>query len=316
MTDKHKLLLLALLSVIAAGLFISIGLTADNYAYFLSRRVPKVLAIVLAGVAIGQSSLVFQTITGNRILTPSVMGFDNLYLLTQVLVVVVFGGLSSVAMNAYLNFSLSVGVMLMFSAALFAFYFRSAQRNLMSLLLLGVILGQLFSNIGAFFTMLLDPNDFTSIQAKMFASFNNIKMELVYLCAPFLLVLSALLYRLHRTLDVFWLDRDNAISLGVDVKAVTLQTLLLSAGLIAIATALIGPIMFFGLLVTNLTREFIASYQHKVLLTGCGLLSMASLLIGQWVIENVFDFSTTLSVVINFIGGIYFLSMLLRNKVV
>ncbi len=316
MADNHKLLILALISLVVAGLFIGVGLTADNYQYFLSRRVPKVLAIVLAGVAIGQSSLVFQTITGNRILTPSVMGFDNLYMLTQVLVVVVFGSLSSFALNAYLNFSLSVAVMMAFSAGLFAFYFRTQQRNLMSLLLLGVILGQLFSNIGAFFTMLLDPNDFTTIQSKMFASFNNIKMDLVYLCAPFLVLLSALLYRMHRTLDVFWLDQDNAISLGVDVKAVTFKTLLLSAGLIAISTALIGPIMFFGLLVTNLTREFITSYRHKVLLTGCGLLSIASLLTGQWIIENLFGFSTTLSVVINFIGGIYFLSMLLRNKVV
>ncbi len=83
-----------------------------------------------------------------------------------------------------------------------------------------------------------------------------------------------------------------------------------------LAVKMNGPIMFFGLLVTNLTREFITSYRHKVLLTGCGLLSIASLLTGQWIIENLFGFSTTLSVVINFIGGIYFLSMLLRNKVV
>ncbi len=316
MADRNKLLILAVVSIVVAALFIGVGLTADNYQYFLSRRVPKVLAIVLAGVAIGQSSLVFQTITGNRILTPSVMGFDSLYMLTQVIVVVLFGGLSSFTLNAYLNFSVSVVVMMLFSTALFAFYFRSQKRNLMSLLLLGVILGQLFSNIGSFFTMLLDPNDFTAIQSKMFASFNNIKVGLVYFCTPILLVLSVLLYRMHRTLDVFWLDQDNAISLGVDVRSMTLKTLLLSAGLIAISTALIGPIMFFGLLVTNLTREFIANYRHKVLLTAVSLLSIASLLTGQWVIENIFEFSTTLSVVINFIGGIYFLSMLLRNKVV
>lgn len=316
MRDRTKLTALALIVVVLSTLFIAIGLTIDNYQYFLSRRIPKVLAMVVAGIAIGQSALAFQTITHNRILTPSIMGFDSLYMFTQVLIVVIFGGMSSLVLNAYFNFSLSVVVMLGFSLLLFTFYFKGNNHNLMVLLLLGVILGQLFSSISSFFTMLMDPNDFASIQSNMFASFNNIKVELVYYCAPLLLVVSVGLYRLNRVLDVFWLDKDNAISLGVDVKRVTMQVLILSATLIAISTALIGPIMFFGLLVTNLAREMFNSYQHKVLICGVSLLSIALLLGGQWIVENLFDFSTTISVVINFIGGIYFLSMLLRNKIV
>lgn len=316
MQDRVKLIGLAVIAVVFAGLFIGLGLNADNYQYFLSRRVPKVLAMILAGVAIGQSALAFQTITNNRILTPSIMGFDALYMFTQTVVVVMFGGLSSYVLNDYLNFALSVSVMLGFSVLLFSFYFKGSKQNLMMLLLLGVILGQLFGSISSFLTMLLDPNDFAALQDSMFASFNNIKVELVYLCTPLLMVISVLLYRLNRVLDVFWLDKDNATSLGIDVKRVTMQVLMLSACLIAISTALIGPIMFFGLLVTNLAREMLRSYQHRVLLLGVSLLSVASLLAGQWIVENLFGFSTTLSVVINFIGGIYFLSMLLRNKIV
>ncbi|KLN66446.1 MULTISPECIES: iron chelate uptake ABC transporter permease subunit VctG [Vibrio] len=316
MLDRTKLIGLAVIAIAFCFLFIGIGLNADNYQYFLSRRVPKVLAMVIAGIAIGQSSLVFQTITHNRILTPSIMGFDSLYMFTQVLVVVIFGGMSSLALNAYFNFSVSIVVMLAFSILLFGFYFRSEHQNLMVLLLLGVILGQLFGSISSFFVMLMDPNDFASVQANMFASFNNVKVELVYYCAPILIVISIVLYRLHRVLDVFWLDKDNATSLGIDVQKITLQVLVLSAALIAISTALIGPIMFFGLLVTNLTRELFKSYQHQVLLIGVSLISVASLLSSQWIVENVFGFSTTISVVINFVGGIYFLTMLLRNKIV
>ncbi|WP_260260323.1 iron chelate uptake ABC transporter permease subunit VctG [Vibrio intestinalis] len=316
MQDRTKLVLLAVVALVFAGLFIGLGLNADNYQYFLSRRVPKVMAMILAGIAIGQSALAFQTITNNRILTPSIMGFDSLYMFTQVVVVVAFGSMSSYVLNDYVNFSLSVSVMLGFSVLLFSFYFGSKQKNLMALLLLGVILGQLFGSVSSFLTMLMDPNDFAALQSNLFASFNNIKVELVYLCTPLLAIISLLLFRLNRVLDVFWLDKDNATSLGIDVKRVTLQVLILSACLIAISTALIGPIMFFGLLVTNLAREMLKSYQHRVLLLGVSLLSVASLLSGQWVVENVFGFSTTLSVVINFIGGIYFLSMLLRNKIV
>lgn len=315
MQDKYKLIGLLAIALVFATLFIAIGLNADNYQYFLSRRVPKVLAMVLAGTAIALSSMAFQTITNNRILTPSIMGFDALYLFTQVLVVATFGGMSAYALNAYLNFGLSVAMMLGFSLVLFWFYFQKQQRNLIALLLLGVILGQLFSNISSFFIMLMDPNDFASVQANMFASFNNVKVDLVYLCMPILVVVSGLLYRMHRTLDVFWLDKDNAVSLGVDVEGTTKRVLMLSAILIAVSTVLVGPIMFFGLLVTNLTREFFNAFQHRVLLVGCSMLSVAALLSGQWIVENLFAFSTTLSVVINFIGGVYFLSMLIRNKI-
>ncbi|KKD61176.1 ABC transporter permease [Grimontia sp. AD028] len=316
MSDTKKMWAMAMTALVFAALFICIGLTATNYGYFLSRRVPKVLAMVLAGIAVAQSSLVFQTITHNRILTPSIMGFDSLYVLTQTLLVAVFGGFSFFLINTYINFAIAVSVMVGFSLLLFGFYFGKEGRNLIVLLLIGLILGQVFSSTASFFTMLMDPNEFLVVQSKMFASFNNIKIELVYLCLPLLLVASFLLYRMHRTLDVFWLDKDNAISLGVDVQKTTRKALILSAVLIAMSTALIGPVMFFGLLVTNLTRELFRSYEHRILLVGCSLMSICTLLVGQWVVENLFKFDTTLSVVVNFAGGLYFLWMLLKNRVV
>ncbi len=271
---------------------------------------------MLAGVAIAQSSLVFQTITHNRILTPSIMGFDALYVLTQILIVLIFGGLSTLVLNLYVNFAIAVIVMVSFSLLLFGFYFSKGSKNLITLLLVGLIFGQLFSNAASFFSLLMDPNTYAIVQSKLYASFNNVKVNLVYFSAPALMFACWLLFRMHRTLDVFWLDQDNAKSLGVDVPKVTRNVFIISAVLIAISTALVGPIMFFGLLVTNLSREMFRSYQHKTLLVGCSFLSISSLLAGQWIIENVFSFETTLSVVINFIGGAYFLYLLLKNKVV
>jgi iron complex transport system permease protein len=315
-SDKSKILLMTFFVLLFVGMFIGIGLNADNYEYFLSRRIPKVLAMVIAGVAVAQSSLVFQTITHNRILTPSIMGFDALYLLTQVAVVSIFGGFSAYAINEYVNFSITSSIMVVFSSILFGYYFASKDRNLMTLLLIGLVLGQIFTNIASFISMLMDPNEYALVQANMFASFNNINVDLVYLCLPLLLIISVVLFRLNRVLDIFWLDQDNAVSLGVDVKKITLIVMLLSASLIAISTALVGPIMFFGLLVTNVIREMMGSYRHHTLLVAVSLLAVCMLLLGQWMIEKIFHFETTLSVIINFIGGMYFLSMLYRNKVV
>lgn len=317
MSDAMKLTGLAAITVLFTFLFIGVGLDASNYEYFLSRRVPKVLAMIIASIAIAQSSLVFQTITHNRILTPSIMGFDALYLLTQVLVVVIFGGFSVLLLNPFINFALSVSIMVGFSLLLFGFYFarNDGKSNVITLLLLGVIFGQLFDNVSSFFMMLVDPNDFLTIQASMFASFNNVNQELVYLCVIPLLIVSALLFKLAPVLDVCWLDNDNAISLGIDTRRITKQVLILVAIMISLSTALVGPVMFFGLLVANLTKEFFSTYRHKTLLIASSLMAMSMLLSGQWIIENVFSFSTTLSVVINFVGGLYFLSLLVRQKI-
>jgi iron complex transport system permease protein len=90
--------------------------------------------------------------------------------------------------------------------------------------------------------------------------------------------------------------------------------LVLSAVLIAIATALVGPITFFGLIVANLSYQFFTSYKHSVLLTGSIVISVVALVGGQWVVERIFTFNTTLSVIINFIGGVYFIYLLLKES--
>ncbi|MGO1298961.1 MAG: iron chelate uptake ABC transporter family permease subunit, partial [Vibrio sp.] len=228
MQDRTKLFILVMISVVVTVLFIGMGLNADNYLYFLSRRIPKVLAMILAGICIAQSSMAFQTITSNRILTPSIMGFDSLYLLTQVLVIVVLGSASYFTLNAYANFALSTGVMVGFSSLLFWLYFRGERPNLIVLLLVGIIIGSVLGNIASFLTMLMSPNDFAALQSMMFASFNNVKTSLVYWSTPLMLFISWRLLGHHRSLDVFWLDQDNATSLGVDVPRITRNVLLLS----------------------------------------------------------------------------------------
>lgn len=124
MRDSIKVIVLAAIAVLICAVFIGKGLTPDNYQFFLSRRVPKVLAIVLAAIAIASSSLIFQTITNNRILTPSILGFDSLYVMIQVILVVMFGGLSALVINSKLNFVLSTGIMIVCAMTLFSFYFR------------------------------------------------------------------------------------------------------------------------------------------------------------------------------------------------
>ena len=315
MRDSVKIAILAIASLCMAAVFVGQGLTWDNYEFFLSLRLPKLLSIVLAAVAISASSLVFQTITNNRILTPSILGFDSLYMLVQTVLLFVFGSASFWVIDSIANFSMSVTVMILFSFALFHFYFKSKRNNVFTLLLIGIVCGSVFSSLANFLAMLIDPNEFAVLQNVMFASFNNVKGELVYL-SLIPLGLSLLgLWLLAPKLDVFWLGVDNATSLGVNTKRLTQITLVIVSVMVAVSTALVGPVLFFGLITVSLARQIFKSYQHRVLIIASSLLAVVLLVSGQWFIEKVMAFETTVSVIINLVGGLYFMFLLLRTRI-
>ena len=315
MRDSVKIAILAIASLGMAAVFVGQGLTWDNYEFFLSLRLPKLLSIVLAAVAISASSLVFQTITNNRILTPSILGFDSLYMLVQTVLLFVFGGTSFWVIDSIANFSLSVTVMILFSFALFHFYFKSKRNNVFTLLLIGIVCGSVFSSLANLLAMLIDPNEFAVLQNVMFASFNNVKGELVYL-SLIPLGLSLLgLWLLAPKLDVLWLGVDNATSLGVNTKRLTQITLVIVSVMVAVSTALVGPVLFFGLITVSLARQIFKSYQHRVLIIASSLLAVVLLVSGQWFIEKVMAFETTVSVIINLVGGLYFMFLLLRTRI-
>ncbi|WP_432467907.1 iron chelate uptake ABC transporter family permease subunit [Agarivorans sp. Z349TD_8] len=314
MANSMKVTLLAIAAAIIIAFFLSKGLTLDNYQFFLSRRIPKVLAMMLAAAAIGASSLAFQTITHNRILTPSILGFDSLYVLIQVLILLLFGSASSLMLNSKLNFLIATLSMVVLAMGLFTLYFRRKSNDVFTLLLIGIVCSSLFSSMTNFFTLVVDPSEFSLIQGSMFASFNNVNGELVYWCiAPLLLALSYL-YRLSGQLDVLLLGADNAKSLGIDTQRLTMKVMFVVTILVSISTALVGPILFFGLIVVSLTHQLFTTFNHRFLLIACSLLATVLLVGGQWLVENLLSFETTLSVIINFIGGSYFLLLLMRNK--
>lgn len=312
MTPKAKIILLAAASavVITIYLFLDLG---GSWDYAFPRRIAKVLAIILTGGAIALSTTVFQTITNNRILTPGIMGLDSLYLLIQTIVIFLVGSTTLTMMNNHIHFLMTVGIMVLFSGVLYKVMFQGG-RNVYFLLLIGIIFGTLFQSLSSFMQILIDPNEFQIVQDKMFASFNNINTELLWIAGALILAVTLYFLRFAKYLDVLSLGRDQAVNLGVDYDYVVKQFLIIIAVLVSISTALVGPITFLGLLVVNVTYEFMKTYRHRYLLTGSLLISIITLVGGQLIVEKVFTFSTTLSVIINFVGGVYFIYLLLKES--
>ncbi|WP_338462766.1 iron chelate uptake ABC transporter family permease subunit [Brevibacillus borstelensis] len=313
MAYKKKMVWLAAAALVLIAIFMTIK-AGGNWDYILPRRSLKVLAIILTGTAIAYSTLVFQTITNNRILTPSIMGLDSLYMLIQTFVIYVFGSKSLTMVDNNLNFLLCVGLMVLFSAVLYKILFKRDQQNIYYLLLIGIIFGTLFQSMATFMQVLVDPNEFQVIQDKSFASFNNINNNLIGIAGILMVLVFAYFWRFNKYLNVLSLGRDQAINLGVDYDYVVKRLLVAVAILISISTALVGPITFLGLLVVNVTYEFMRTYNHKYLILGSIFISVIALVGGQLIIERVFTFSTTLSVIINFVGGVYFIYLLLKEN--
>ncbi|MED4583609.1 iron chelate uptake ABC transporter family permease subunit [Brevibacillus choshinensis] len=311
---KAKIVGLTIVAIVLIAIFMMID-AGGNWDYVLPRRLKKILAIVLTGSVIAFSTLVFQTITNNRILTPSIIGLDSLYMFIQTLVIFALGSTTSLTfMNKNVNFLISVGLMVLFAGLLYKWLFKREGQNIYFLLLIGLIFGTLFNSLSTFLQLLIDPNEFLRVQDKMFASFNNVNTDLLIISFVLVIAVGIYFWRYVKYLDVLSLGRDQAINLGVNYDFVVKRFLIIIAILVSIATALVGPITFLGLLVANVAHQFMKTYQHKHLIAGSALISIIALVGGLLIVERVFTFSTTLSVIVNFIGGVYFIYLLLKEN--
>jgi iron complex transport system permease protein len=315
MSKNKKLILLTILLIASIALFIGYDLNPKILKYSLSKRVPAVFAILITGSVVAFSSVVFQTVTNNRILTPSVLGLDSLYMFIQTVVVFFIGSANtSFFSNTKLNFFVSLIFMSMFSMLLFKFMFKKETSNIFFLLLVGMIMGTLFGSMSSFMQMLIDPADFSVVQGKMFASFNNINYDVMWVSFALFILVALYLRNQLKYLDVMSLGRDDAINLGVDHNKVVNRVLLSVSILTSVSTALVGPITFLGILVANLSREIIKTYKHKYIIATAMLISCIALILGQFIVSKILNFNATIGTIINFVGGLYFIYIMLKES--
>ena len=309
---------LSALTLLSIALFMTLG-ARGKWDFILAFRGTKIAAMVLVGYAIAVSTVLFQTITNNRILTPSVMGFDHLYRLIQTGLVFQFGSGLVATLDPRLRFGVEVASMVVFSGLLYWWLFNGAgrgdnRRSLHLLLLVGIVFGVLFRSVTNFLQRIIDPNAFLTVQDRLFANFNRVDVELLTVSALVVLAVSLAGWRWRRTFDVLALGRDAAVNLGVEHRRAVMTVLVMVSILVSVSTALVGPVTFFGLLVANFAYLVIRSHRHALILPAAVLLAVLTLVTGQLVLERVFGYNAALSIVIEFVGGLAFLFILVRGS--
>ncbi len=308
------IVILSVLILVSCALFLSLGINPGSTNYALSKRIPKLIAIVITGGCIGFSTIIFQTITDNRILTPSVMGIDSLYVAVQTVIYFVLGSASIFASNPKINFLICVVFMVIGSLGLYKLIFKRENSNIMFVLLVGMICGTFFKSLSSFMQMVIDPNEYLILQSKLFASFNNVNVDILLLSVVIILLIIPFVIDDIKFFDVMSLGKDQSINLGVDYDKIMRKSLVIISILIAVSTALVGPVTFLGLLVANVTREMMKTYKHSYLIVVSMLVSIFALVFGQLMIERVLHLTTPVSVIIDMIGGIYFMYLLYKES--
>lgn len=293
----------------ACAAFLTVG--ARNPVRVLPFRLPRLGALLCVGWTSGASTVMFQTVTGNRILTPSVLGLDALYALIQALMLIALGAAGAVLPDLGV-FALTVAVMIGAGAGLTALVLRG-RRSATTLVLLGIVLGTFLRANTTFIQRLLDPNTYLVLQNRLFASFNSVDTRLLVAFLALTALASLAAVRDLRALDVVALGPDTATALGVDHRRVSRRIIALVTVLVSVSTALVGPILFLGLLVAHLAYWAARTDRHVVTVPMAALVAMVVLVGGQTLLAHALGNETVLSVVIEFLGGLALIVLLIRS---
>ena len=313
----QKLVMMALLAVVAAAAYMLVEVNFNNerlFFYALKLRTPKLIVMVITAFVIGGASLVFQSVINNTIVTPCLLGMNSLYTLIHTAVVFFAGSTSVLANNANLSFAVDLVIMGITATVIYGWLFKKTNYNVLYVLLIGTVLTSFFSSIQSTLTRVMDPNEYDNLLSTLVASFSNVNSEIILFSVVVLGVLIFVLRKDLALLDVITLGRQQAVNLGVDYDR-TIRRLLLGVTIcIAVATAMVGPISFLGLIIANLSRQLLQTFRHGQLILGSALFGTIVLVAGQLIVEHVFTYSIPVSVFITVGGGIYFLYLLLTRR--
>ena len=239
---------------------------------------------------------------------------NALYVLIHTGIVFLIGGDIIFASNKYISYLTDILLMGIAGTIIYGTLFKKTKYNILYVLLTGTILATLFSSISNTMTRTMDPNEYDKLLAELVPGFDHVNAELILMSIGLMIVVTLFFWKDIKLLDVITLGKNQAINLGVDYDKVVTRLLIGVTFFITIATALVGPISFLGLIIANLSRELFKTYKHTYLMLGSFFMGVVVLLAGQTLIEHLFGFSTQISVFINLFGGMYFLYLVLKNK--
>lgn len=277
------------------------------------RRGVAIIAMLLAAFANTTATLTFQSLTNNRIITPSLLGFDALYGLIQTLMVMILGVDTFSSSHNLVTFVLEIILMMALSLSIYGTLLKDSQKDMQYVLLIGIILGTGLRAISSFFNKLLSPSEFDVLQAKMFGSVNNSKSEYFLIAIPIIFLSVIILLRLSKKLNIITLGKDISSVLGINHRFYSLLLLSIISLLMAVSTAMLGLLTFYGFLVVTFTYEIVGTSDHQYTYPFAILFAYLVITASYFFMYHIFNAQGVVSIIIELVSGIVFIIMMLRK---
>lgn len=316
---RYRIVLLAL-ALVAGGLAFAhlawdnpMPVGSEGFWLIAQLRATSLIAMITVAVCQAFATVAFQTVTENRILTPSIMGFESLYVAIQTASVYAFGVAGVSLLTGTTAFAIQIAAMIGLSLALYGWLLTGKRANLQVMLLSGIVIGGGLGSVSTFMQRLLTPSEFDVLTARMFGSVTKADPAYFPLALPLAGAACLALWLSARRLNLMALGRDACVNLGVDHRRQTRFVLVAVSVLMAVSTALVGPMTFFGFLTATLARQLVPTFDHRRLLPVAALLGFVILSGAYVVMTKVFYAQGVVSIIVELVGGSVFLLVILRK---
>ena len=223
------------------------------------------------------ATVAFQTVANNRIITPSILGFESLYRAIHTSTIFFLGVAGLTASATVGHFVGQLALMIVLSLVLYSWLLTSQRASMHAMLLIGVMLGAGLGSVSTFMQRLLTPSEFDVLTARLFGSIANAQKEYYPIAVPLVAVAALALVLMTRQLSVLSLGRETATNLGVNHRHTSVLVLILVSVLMATSTALVGPMTFLGFLVATLAYQFSGTHDHRYIFAMAVALGIAIL---------------------------------------
>ena len=311
-----------LATLIALGVLASYGLLvyqnpvpidSPSFIPVVRRRLVFLVAMIISAICQSLATVAFQSSTNNRVITPSLLGFEALYSTIHTSIMFFFGATVFIQFSGVTSFLIQVIIMVLMCLILYGWLLSGKYGNLQLMLLVGVIIGTGLRSVSSFMRRLLAPSEFDVLQAKLFGSVSNANADYFPIAIPIVLIAAFLIFAYSKRLNVLSLGKSPSTALGVNNQTGTIYTLVLVSVLMSISTALVGPITFYGFLVATMTYQAAPTYDHRYIFPMALAIGFLIITGSYFFMYHVFRAQGVVSVIIEMFGGITFLIVMLRK---
>lgn len=275
----------------------------------LELRIPRTLLAVLAGGSLAMGGSIFQTVLGNPLADPYILGVSGGAAAGAVLSFLVSEGTTGGILLPLFSFLGATAA----AFTVFALAGVSGKRSGGRLILTGVIVAAFMNAIILLLISVIPPGKIPGALFWLMGDLSFATAGSVRLLLPLVLASTILLLFIARGLDVMLLGDETALQSGLDVEKFKAVLFIVVSFLTGAVVSISGLIGFVGLIIPHMVRKFTGSL-HRSVISGSFLLGAAFLALSDVISRSVLATgSLPIGAITALVGAPFFIYILRRR---